>query len=483
MTTFSKKLSSIIKNKKIPIYVLANKCDVDRTHLSRALMGERNLSPEAFGRLAESLELTPTEDRKLRLLFVGDNFGVNRYGKYVDFINKLSHIDEENAKLKATGSLINISLDFIDNTLTFSDPLDTANTLDYIIRNELFSNNGKSRIYTNIPSKIIFPLLKKNIEKLPSGFDFRHLISISSEKEYDLDVILNVVRFMNFGCITQYYNAPSTPDEHIDLLYPFYVITEEFTFLSSENFGRSLIIKNTDFADLNAKSFIDKAKSAKKYINIYEDVLDCKENCKEIHSLGFDTIISFGTFCGTLYMSEDMWDQIAKPDLPGREYLIKSTCEYFSQFGKLFKNFSFLYTKESIDEFVSTGIVKNIPVEYAVPLTAENRVKILEEFKKVVTDNNFHIIKDGFLGNTKDISIEVYKNEAGDSQKHLTFFSATENAPTHYLGNIGCNIDEQNTIEDFLEFTRYFTVSGACYNTAESLAIIDDAIEKCKSET
>ncbi|MBQ2829392.1 MAG: helix-turn-helix domain-containing protein [Clostridia bacterium] len=480
MTKFSQTLSDIIKNKKTPVYAVAKKCGIDRSHLSRVLTGERKLSPEAFGRLAETLELTPSEDRKLRLFYVAENFGDHRYGKYVDFINKLSRLDEAFAHVKETKNGIRISLDFEGNILTFSDPLETANALGYVVKKELTENNERSRIYTNLPSKIIFPILRKSTEKLPSGFDFRHLIAISNEKEYDLDVIFNIVRFMDYGCITRYYNAPSSPEEHIDLLYPYYVITREFTFLISVDFERSFIVRNEEFADENAEAFIEKEKNTKKYVNIYDDVLDCKENCKEIHSLGFDTLMTFGTFCATLYMSEDMWEQIAKSDLPGREYLIKSTYEYYQTFGKAFKNISYVYTKESIDEFVRTGIVKNIPIEYAVPLTPENREKVLAKFKKAAMHDNFRVVKDGYLGSIKNVSIEVYKNETGDSQKHLTFFSETENAPTHYLGNVGCNIDEQNTIEDFLEFTRYFLVSGACYNSKESLDIIDDAIEKCK---
>ncbi len=481
MTTFSNLLTEIIKNKKIPIYALAKKCSIDRSHLSRVLTGERKLSPETFGRLAEALELTPTEDRRLRFLFVGENFGDHKYGKYVDFINKLSHLDEKFPTDTYERNGISVSLDFTSDRLIFSDHLDTANAIDYVVRNEFLSQDKNNRIYTNIPSKIIYPLLIKNTKKLPTGFDFRHLISISNEREYDLDVIFNIVRFMDFGCITQYYNASSTPDEHIDLLYPYYIITKEFSFFFASDFEKSMIIKDSSFADINAKSFIEKTKNTKKYISIYEDVLDCKKNCKEIHSLGFDTLMSFGTFCATLYMTENMWTQIAKPDLPGRDYLIKSTYEYYSHFRKAFRNISFVYTKESIDEFIREGVVKNIPIEYSVPLTIENRVKVLQEFRKSVNNNNFHIVKDGYLGNIKNISIEVYKNESGDSQKHLTFFSETENAPTHYLGNVGCNIDEQNTIEDFLEFSRYFLISGACYSYSESLEIIDDAIEKCNS--
>ena len=480
MSKFSRTLSDIIKNKKTPVYAVAKKSGIDRSHLSRALTGERNLSPEAFDRLVQTLELTPSEDRKLRLFYVAENFGDHRYGKYVDFINKLSRLDEAFTNVKETKNGIRISLDFEGNILRFSDRLETANALNYVVGKELAENDERSRIYTNLPAKIIFPTLRKNAEKLPSGFDFRHLIAISNEKEYDLDVIFNIVRFMDYGCITRYYNAPTSPEEHVDLLYPYYVITREFTFLISGDFEKSFIVKDEEFAEENADAFIEKEKNTKKYVNIYEDVLDCKENCREIHSLGFDTLMSFGTFCATLYMSEDMWEQIAKPDLPGRDYLIRSTYEYYQSFAKAFKNISFVYTKESIDEFAETGIVKNIPIEYAVPLTHANRVKVLAKFRKFITDSNFRVVKDGYLGNIKNVSIEVYKSENEDTKKHLTFFSETENAPTHYLGNVGCNIDEQNTIEDFLEFTRYFLVSGACYNLSESVAIIDDAIEKCK---
>ena len=102
MSKFSRTLSDIIKNKKTPVYAVAKKSGIDRSHLSRALTGERNLSPEAFDRLVQTLELTPSEDRKLRLFYVAENFGDHRYGKYVDFINKLSRLDEAFTNVKET---------------------------------------------------------------------------------------------------------------------------------------------------------------------------------------------------------------------------------------------------------------------------------------------------------------------------------------------------------------------------------------------
>ena len=132
---------------------------------------------------------------------------------------------------------------------------------------------------------------------------------------------------------------------------------------------------------------------------------------------------------------------------------------------------------------INHGIVKNIPLEYTNPLTPKNRLRVLENFKKSLlkTKRQFLLVKDPRIEKLKDVSIEVFEKSDNEKIKFLSFYSMTEAAPMRYLGNINCNIYEPKTIEAFLQFTKYFSVSGACYTYEESMAILDDAIERCRA--
>ena len=482
MNNFSRKISEIIKSKKLAVYSIAKNCNIERTYLSRVLSGERTLQYDKLDALLRFLDLSPSEEDTLRKIYVADFFGNERYEKYIDFINKISQLDSPD-EVPSLNPSIKISLDLGSDFLSFNGLLDTANVVDFAVGNEFSKTGINTRLYTNLPSKHIFPVIRKYIDTIPDTMDFKHMISINQNDEFALDAIFDIVRFLKYGCFTMYHNSGSSNLCTPDTLFPYYVITNELCIFINGNFDSCHIVNNKALADIQAHEFLRKSKNAKKYITIYDDILSCKESCQQIHSVGYDRMYSFGTFCATLYMTADMWEQIARDEIPSRDYLVKSTYEYYSNFAEIYKDKYHIYLKDSIDDFINYGIVKNIPLEYTHPLTPENRLRVLENFKKrlLKTKQRFLLVKDPRIENLKDVSIEVFEKSDNEKIKFLSFYSMTEAAPMRYLGNINCNIDEPKTIEEFLQFTKYFSVSGACYTYEESMAILDDAIERCRA--
>ena len=482
MNIFANKLSEILKAKKIPVYSVSKNCDIERTYLSRVLTGERMLQHDKLDALLRFLNLSPSEEDAMRKIYIADIFGNERYEKYIDFINKLGHLDKSDEGPSLNPS-IKISLDLGSDFLSFNGSLDTANVIDFAVGSEFAKSDIPTRLYTNLPSKKIFPIVRKYVDSIPESMDFRHTISLNQGDEYTLETAFDIIRFLRYGCYTKYFNSETSVVCNPDTLFPYYVITDELCIFINGVFDSCHIVRNKPLAEIQAQEFLRKSKNAKNYITIFDNILACKESCMQVHSAGYDVIHSFGTFCPAPYMTEDMWEQIAKEDIPSREYLVKSTYEYYHNFLKVFKDKHFLYLKESIYEFINEGIVKTIPYEYANPLTPKNRLKVLENFRKhiIKTNQEFLLIKDLRIENLKDISIDVFEKSDNDNIKFFSFYAVTDIAPMTYLGNINCNIDELKTIEEFLQFTKYFTVSGACYTHDESMSILDDAIERCKA--
>lgn len=482
MNNFARKISEIIKNKKIAVYSVSKNCHIERTYLSRVLSGERILQYDKLDVLLKFLNLSPSEEASLRRIYIADVFGHERYEKYLDFINKLSNFDSADDALTLNPS-IRINLDLGNDFLSFNGRLDTANVIDFAVGNEFTKEGIKTRLYTNLPSDTIFPMIQKYVDTIPETMDFRHMISVCKNDTYTLDTIFDVVRFLRYSRYTMYYNSDSSCFCSPDTLFPYYVITDEVCIFINGNCDSCHTVKNKSLADIQAQEFLKKIKNARNYITVFDDILACKESCMQIHAMGYNKMYSFGTFCPTLYMTADMWEQIAREEIPSRDYLVKSTYEYYHNFLNIYKYKSHVFFKHSIDNFIDNGIVLNIPQEYTIPLTPKNRLKVLENFRKEIVSSNqkFIIIKDIFAESLKNISVDVFAKTDDENAKFFSFYSITDNAPMRYLGNINCNIDEPKTIEQFLQFTKYFTVSGACYTQEESMAILDDLIERCKA--
>lgn len=64
MTPFSTVLESLMKEKNIKTYALAQYCGIDRSNMYKVLKGKRNpASEEVVNRMAEYMQLTPVEQK------------------------------------------------------------------------------------------------------------------------------------------------------------------------------------------------------------------------------------------------------------------------------------------------------------------------------------------------------------------------------------------------------------------------------------
>ena len=148
-------------------------------------------------------------------------------------------------------------------------------------------------------------------------------------------------------------------------------------------------------------------------------------------------------------MTHDMWNQIAKP---------------------------------GIRNFVQNGIVEQMPREYAYPLTIENRIKVLEAFRKIITqpENDFYLLKEPYSEYLSNFCLEIFDKSQETNSKDLLIGFSTPNADHHYIGNLAFRISDSVTIGDMQSFLSHLAVSDFCYTPKESLAFIDDEIEKCR---
>lgn len=177
-----------------------------------------------------------------------------------------------------------------------------------------------------------------------------------------------------------------------------------------------------------------------------------------------------------------MWDQIAKPDVPNRDFLRDTTYQYYQHaYGSISKNLCTVSSKESLAEFVDYGIVSSMPKEFAFPLTKENRIKVLQKMYDFFSSTNsvfFYLFDNSKLKLGKNYGYEVIENTANTS--HVSMYFLSENCKLTYCGNLNFTSDDPETVNEFSKLLDCLVLSDYCYSREKSLEILKEEILRCQ---
>lgn len=478
MSQFLETLSSAIKNHGMTIYSLAAASGIERSYLSKILGGKRSMSTENFSNIMSVIPFSVEEEKTLRALFIAETYGKDRFENYIDIINNLSDLT---AIRRRNAGVIKVSLDLDGETVRFDSVKDFANILEAVIDGEMASD-GESRIYTNIDSEVLFDVIKK-YPRNPRT-DFRQIIAVGNDANSYSKIISRTLKFGILRYPTNYYNVADS-SERTNSLFPCYLITSDICVFADSGLREGYLIKNKAVADTHAERFLSVLKNTESYIDRINDIMESKERHANILKDGCEHVYAIETcFCPPFYMTKDMWSQIARPEVPDREFLIDSTYEYYCRFRKCIDKFTIVISKNGLMSFVKDGIVSQIPREYAMPLTPENRLRVLESFREHYSSekNRLFLIKENTFRIEDRIDAEIFDNRNTKNAINMLLAVDSEAQPMKFVGNFCFNFSDKNTVLDFLEFINCFTVSGNCYSEEESLAIVDEEIRKLRYE-
>lgn len=477
MSQFLEMLSSAIKSHGITIYSLAAESGIERSYLSKILSGKRSMSTENFSSIMESVPFSLEEDKALRDGFIAETYGKDRFENYIDIIKNISELT--NIKYRNSNA-IKVSLDLNGETVSFASSKDFANIIEAVIDGEMTAEAENSRIYTNIDSEILFDTIKKYPQN--PKLDFRQIIAIGTDSNAYSQIMSRTLKFGILRYPTNYYNITDSA-ERINSLFPYYLISSDICVFADSELKEGYVIKNKAVADAHAERFQSVLKNTDSYIDRISDIMESKEHHANILKNGCEHAYAIETcFCPPFFMTRDMWEQIAKPDVPNREFLIDSTYEYYCHFRGCINKFTTVISKNGLMSFVKNGVVSQMPREYALPLTPENRLKVLEGFREYYQKENNRLvfIKENVFNIADSIDVEVFDNRNTQNAINMLLAIDSEGQPMKFVGNFCFKISDKNTIVDFLEFIDCFTVSGICYTEEESLAILDEEIRKLR---
>lgn len=477
MSALSENFNSLIRKHNLKINQIAEESGIERSLLSKFKNGTRSLSPRTFKKLLSKLNIPSSEKKMLIIEYIDDYFGADKYTEYLKILSKFSE-HNLNSKEYSIKYKISAELDFKNNIMHLHSGENLLTAARYLIGIEIGKENG--RIYSNLPTSSMLKLMQGFPNK---RIDFKHIVSISSIGDYHLNTLSQIFDLMSLGYISNYTAAPSGISEQNDLIYPYYIIFTDRLLLVDKELRRGIICDNADFAKHYADVFLNQFKYTDRYAYQCDNILSLKAMNEKIYSSEIDFFYSFGTMNSqvTPSLTFDMWEQIAKPDVPNREYLRDMTYAYYQKFEECIKSLTMITSRKSLDDFISNGTVKSMPREYAYPLSKNNRIKLLqiiyEKYQKEGFD--FYLFEDTPSFSMSDsLGIEVTSNTKSPSQLNICY--ETENSPMHYYGNIGLRTDNKIAVQDLENFLECFIISSACYSKEDSLNILKEAIQKCK---
>ena len=476
MADFANTLSKLFKDHNFYAVRVAEASGVDRSLLSKVLKNSRPLPYSAFKKILNVLNISYEEYDSLLRAYIDEYFGYDKYCEYLKILKKFSSFDDRKEKPVEYRNIL-VDLDFNNDVMALSTENEIINIARQIISYEIEKTDGK--VYSNIPTGMMTELMRYFPDKL---IDFKYIIDNFLNEDEKLFTLSDVLSLMHYGYVSN-YSSSSKHDLHLNLLFPHYIITSGYILLMDLYTGSGFLCRNSAIIERYSEVFLKKFDETTPYIKKYNDIMMLKEVNSNVFSRGIGKptfFHSFGCF-STAFLELDMWEQIAKPDVPNREFLRDTTYMYYkSTYGAITSNLCNISSRESLAEFVDFGIVKSMPREFAYPLNRENRVRILEEIYKSFQpdDMYFYLYDDSGLKLGSDFGIELYDNPLGFS--HMTLYYPTENCQLHFCGNLSFLLDDTDAIHDFSEFINCFILSDYCYTKEKSLEILKEEILRCK---
>lgn len=466
---FQTAVKQALKRHNITVYRLSEITGIERTHLLKIINGQRTVTPQKLDAILKAIDPTEDENEEIRLAYIDMNFGLEKFNNYTELFisNKKS-----GEKSGSDSDGVEISVEFTEPVTRFASRNELIKSL-YTVTAYETANAENKRIYTNIDESItrdIFDSLPKN----RGDYDIKQIISARSGSDYSKTVKTSV-EFMLKGYKIYYSRANSDIEKRRDIIFPYYYVTDELCLFASGDLSCGFVAKNRRFADIYAGQILSAIEGMTSIVSISQNIMDVKNNLMKVIPYTEKTSYTIESdLCITFFMTIDMWDQIAKPDVPNRNFLRDTTYEYYQAIKKAQKSTLVIHSYEGTQKFTNDGIVFQMPAEYADPLTVENRAKIYKSMIEYYSDDShdFRLSKEGVFSNK--IAVDI--TDKYSDRKHV--ISYLYSYLTNFTGNANISIDDTDINNELIDFMNYLIASPYFYSKEESLNLLKEEMTK-----
>lgn len=484
MSKFSEKLKLLIEESGLKVYQLAKNAELDRTTIQRAMTGERLPGLSFVEKLSDYLRLSHTERTELF-----DFYSISRIGEKV--YEDRRYIKEMIERI-ATIHLVEGNTQHVKRSISFIEKIDNDNAVftgQYIVSNmirevledEVLNNSfPEISIFVPFSYSFIFDLLHQLYLSENGNINIKNIIRLvknshaSQSSNYNLEILSHVMPFAfsaGNGYQPYYYYDNFDIYNNIALLMPYYIITSRHLITISTDFNTAILYNNEGIINAykeNFKMAITKSKPLIiQHFSCDDMLLAYLESYK---NSGVISHVIEPQPCFAWYYTDDLINSHLKQELENREMLLDLLCKLYGSY----KNYNVkpmsIFSIEGLNYFADTGILSDLPTQFAIPFTIDERIMLLNKLRNDMVKADYQV----YAANPSKFiiplaSIQLY------SAKGLDFYSSNNN------GAISSSyVEERSITEAFYDFFESLPDSDLVYTKEETIKIIDSIIERVK---
>lgn len=483
MTPFSTVLESLMKEKNIKTYAIAQYCGIDRSNMYKVLKGKRNpASEEVVNRMAEYMQLTPVEQKRLLEAYQITVVGAATYYRRKSVKNFLTSFSLEECNMRESALEQEYMTVSVDEQIFRGDgTLVRGRQLKYLISSvlnvEMQKGDGKISLIMQPDNDYVMDILflagvKKDYLKMEHIFCLSNANEVSSEKkDYNLECLRKILpMFVQCKCSYKpycYYDNIASHRNRFNLLSSL-IITSDYAvaFSAEENYGVLLTGENT----------IQYLQTL--FENLKQDtvLMACKMDTLEgqIERFASVNINSGGVgfqadACLVPLLPPEFLGHFLKEALLSQPVVREKSEEYLSFSGEMMAktNSTFLFSQAGIERFLRDGRLSELPESIYYPLDYKARLLLLGKLMKECESGKYRMLREEVPVAETDICL---------------FSSPTDGyllVPTTRGDRIFLEIRESGLLNAFLDYFKSLD-DKSIYSEEETVAILKQILKRNK---
>ena len=485
MKSLGNLLRKYISENGLTIYKAASLAGVNRTTLQKVLSDERNASEELIQKLLSVLKLSPAEKAELKELFAIQLMGEDIYlqRQYIKkSIESMAGLDNWFSGISGAVGTLSLLPD-AESAL----PQDSALICGLsAVRQLLFTcashmrrrGPGELLLYApgNLPALKALLLSELSPADSAQPLELRHItpmIKVPAAEATpltNLDILFHILPFTvsrhfryRVYCFYSHELLAGAGAARISLLY------------GLREHGDPPLLRRADRPLLETPEIVSHFRnlfldslgkttsmmlSQTSPTTILQDMLDRDLSPGSLHTLEWQP-------CLSTFLTEDMVEKYVRPDLPGRDEIIRLGCARVRQLSSM-ENHSCIFSRSGMEDFAQTGVISDIPSQYALPLEIPDRIRILKSMY-CACEEDLEFLR---LTNPITFRLSRYFFAALRGDDSLTFCGVdAANSTFNYI-----EITEPSFLEAFRDFYQYLPESGLICSKEETLKAIEESI-------
>lgn len=490
MSQFSDRLRLVLDESGTNIYQLSKNAKLDRTTIQRVLKGQRLPSISFIEKLCDFLRVSPLQRSELFELYTICKVGEKVYAgrKYIkDMIEHMATIHIKSDNVIIGQRTVTVDDNNENGIKTFSGQHSVHNLIRDVLEDEVF-NEISPHIYLTVPfeNTFLFDLLyqlylNSNSSGTTTGNNkkllIKHIIQLSKNpmalqnSNNNLNVLSNILpyAFCEWGGYEPYYYYGNTEaSKDINFVLPHYILTSKRLIQLSADFNTAVLCDNPEILNIYRAGFEKCLLQTSVLIN---QLGSCEEMLAAYltanREAGQVTHVIEPQPCLAKYFTDQLIEDKLRKDLENRELIKPLVCQFYDNHKQYDIVPMSFFSIEGIEYFAKTGIIADLPPQYALPFSVSERKMLLLELRNDIADDTYfvRVINSSMFVISPLASVQLYSTNV------LMIVAINSD------GMISSSfIKEKSICEAFLDFFESLPQSNLLYSKKETIRIIDEVI-------